>query len=175
MTAADTPPGLRARVPHEDDHFAVQLVLREWWDGMNSPDQVRERQLLLPRLFFQHFTPGSRVLETVDGTLVAFLVGFLSDTDPNSAYIHFVGVRPDHRRAGLASWLYGAFFAYAREHDRRWVHAITSPANRRSLAFHTDLGFTIDRRDTAVDGVPVHPDYDGPGIARVTFTRDLLG
>jgi len=164
---------LRTRVPDADDHSRVQRALREWWDGLDSPAQVRERELLLPRLFFQHFTPGSRVVESTDSALVAFLVGFLSDSDPAGAYIHFVGVRPDHRRAGVAASLYRGFFAYAMEHGRSRVQAITSPANQRSIAFHTGLGFTVDAGDATVDGVAVQRDYDGLGLARVAFTVDL--
>ncbi len=165
---------LLVRTPIEDDHVRVLKVLDEWWEGLNGPSGSLERQLLLPRLFFQHFTPGSRIVESVDGAIAAFIFGFLSESDSTSAYIHFVGVHPEYRRSGLGSSLYSAFFSYALENDRRWVHAVTSPENKRSAAFHTRLGFTIKAGDTFFEGTPIHRDYDGPGKPRVVFTMDLL-
>ena len=46
---------------------------------------------MLPKLFFLHFEGTSFVAEDEDGKLVAFLIGFLSQTDPEEADVHFVG------------------------------------------------------------------------------------
>jgi ribosomal protein S18 acetylase RimI-like enzyme len=62
---------------------------------------------MLPRLFFTHFRDTSFVAEDGGGGLAGFLCGFLSQTYPDQAYVHFVGVAPQHRGAGLASALYG--------------------------------------------------------------------
>lgn len=50
---------------------------------------------------------------------------------------------------------------------------VTSPGNTTSVAFHTGLGFRVDPSATLENGVPVQLDHDGPGLHRVTFTRDL--
>ena len=84
--------------------------------------------------------------------------------------MHFVGVRPDLRGAGLARTLYERFFAQVRALGCSRVDAITGPVNRRSQAFHSAMGFALGG-DTEVDGVPAYLDYDGPGEHRVTFTR----
>jgi len=165
--------GYVTRSPTEADHLRVVAAADSWWDGLKGPTGARERQLLLPRLYFQHFTRGSRIVETPDGLLAAFLIGFLSESDPSAAYIHFVGVAPEHRRGGLARSLYEGFFGYARANGRRWVHAITSPENARSIAYHTSVGFTIKPSATLVDGVPAQPGYDGAGTPRVAFVIDL--
>jgi ribosomal protein S18 acetylase RimI-like enzyme len=165
--------GFVMRMPSEADHPRVLAAVDEWWGGLKGAAGALERRLLLPRLFFQHFTRGSRIVEGDDGSIRAFLIGFLSESDPASAYIHFVGVHPDHRRSGLARSLYEGFFAYARDNGRRRVHAITSPENRRSIAYHTSLGFTITPSSMLVDGTPVQPDYDGSGNPRVTFVIDI--
>ncbi len=60
---------------------------------------------MLPRLFFVHFEGTSYVVDDGDGQLAAFLIGFLSQTDPAEAYIHFVGVSPEHRGGGLGRQL----------------------------------------------------------------------
>ena len=85
--------------------------------------------------------------------LAGFLVGFLSPSLPDAAYIHFVGVDPRERGSGLARVLYERFFALAVADGRRVVRAVTAPVNTASIAFHTAMGFTVT--------API-PDYDGP-------------
>ncbi|MER6677548.1 GNAT family N-acetyltransferase [Streptomyces sp. NPDC000983] len=160
----DLPAGLRARRLADEDHVPVLAVLDTWWGGLKGKSGSTERALLLPRLYFQHFTTTSYVIESGDGELAAFLIGFLSQTEPATAYVHFVGVDPALHGQGVGRALYQAFFALARSYGRRYVHCITSPENSSSRAFHTRLGFTASA---------VQPDYDGPGLDRVTFSIDL--
>jgi L-amino acid N-acyltransferase YncA len=112
-------------------------------------------------LFLDHFHRTSLVAETPDG-LSGFLVGIVSPSEPDEAYIHFVGVCPQARGNGLARTLYERFFQIARGHNRHVVRAVTSPVNEGSIAFHQRLGFTVNG--------PV-PDYNGPGRDLVTFER----
>lgn len=167
------PAGLSARRPTESDHPRVLAVMGRWWGGLGGDDGARQRAALVPRLFFQHFTVGSTVVEDADQELAAFLVGFVSPSRPEVGYIHFVGVDPGIRGRGLGRTLYRRFFAYAAAHGATTVACITGPANRASIAFHTRLGFTIQPGDKLVDGVDTHSDYDGPGLDRVTFARRL--
>ncbi|WP_431045438.1 N-acetyltransferase family protein [Streptomyces sp. P1-3] len=160
----DLPVGLTARRPAGEDHLRVLAVLGTWWGGLKGQAGSTERALLLPRLYFQHFTTTSFLVERDDREVAAFLVGFLSQTEPETAYVHFVGVDPALHGQGIGRALYRAFFALARSHGRRYVHCITSPENTTSQAFHTRLGFTASA---------VKPDYDGPGLDRVAFTIDL--
>jgi ribosomal protein S18 acetylase RimI-like enzyme len=62
----------------------------------------------LPKLFFDHFKNTSFIAEK-DGKIVGFLIGFLSQTYPEEAYIHFVGVHPDYRKHGIGRQLYNDF------------------------------------------------------------------
>jgi ribosomal protein S18 acetylase RimI-like enzyme len=160
----DLPAGLRARHLANEDHLPVLAVLDTWWGGLKGEAGATERALLLPRLYFQHFTTTSFLVERGGGEAAAFLVGFLSQTEPETAYVHFVGVDPALHGLGVGRALYRAFFALTRSHGRRYVHCITSPENTASQAFHTRLGFTA---------TAVRPDYDGPGLDRVTFSIDL--
>jgi ribosomal protein S18 acetylase RimI-like enzyme len=93
-----------------------------------------------------------------------FLIGILSPSRPDEAYIHFVGVAPAERRSGLAGLLYADFFDMARRDGRRVVKAITGPVNVGSIAFHQRMGFSVTG--------PI-PDYDGPGNDRMVFRREL--
>jgi GNAT superfamily N-acetyltransferase len=167
------PEGLTARRPRADDHGRVLAVMDDWWGGLGGAAGSRERALLLPRLFFQHFTDTSRLVEAADGRLAAFLIGFLSASEPGTAFVHFVGVDPALRRTGIAGALYAGFFRQATERGAHTAKCVTSPGNTTSVAFHTRLGFQVDPSAVVDNGVPVQQDYDGPGLHRVTFTRRL--
>ncbi|MFF0549668.1 GNAT family N-acetyltransferase [Streptomyces sp. NPDC004311] len=161
---SDLPAGLSARHLAHEDHLRVLGVLDTWWGGLKGAAGATERALLLPRLYFQHFATSSFLVEHDDGAIAAFLVGFLSQSEPDTAYVHFVGVDPSLHGQGVGRALYQAFFELSDSHGRRYVRCITSPENTASQAFHTRLGFTAST---------VKPDYDGPGLDRVTFTIDL--
>jgi ribosomal protein S18 acetylase RimI-like enzyme len=145
---------MRIRHAEPDDYGRVIGVVDEWWGG-------RPMAAMLPKLFFVHFRDTSFVVEE-DGDVVAFLCGFRSQTFDDEAYVHFVGVHPDHRRGGLARELYDRFFAAVA--PRSTVRAVTGPINERSIAFHRALGFEVEQVDD---------DYDGRGQARVLLVKRL--
>jgi len=98
------------------------------------------------------------------GELVGFLCGFLSQTYPDQAYVHFVGVRPDRRGGGLGRELYERFFEAALAAGRPVVRCVTAPVNEASVTFHTRLGFEIEAEV---------PDYDGSDEPRVLLRKNL--
>jgi ribosomal protein S18 acetylase RimI-like enzyme len=134
------------------DHGRVTGVIDEWWGG-------RQMAAMLPKLFFVHFHDTSFVAEQ-EGELAGFLCGFRSQTFPDEAYVHFVGVDPALRGSGLGRELYDRFFSAVA--PRTVVRAVTSPVNESSVAFHRALGFEVERIDE---------DYDGNGQARVLLVR----
>ncbi len=140
----------------ETDHPRVLAVLSDWWGG-------RDLSPLLPRLYFQHFNDASLIVEK-DGELIAFLIGFMSQSEPGLAYIHLVGVHPEQRQSGVGRLLYERFFALARARGAREVHAITAPVNIGSQTYHRRMGFEVSE---AIQ------DYDGPGDDRMTLKRQL--
>jgi predicted GNAT superfamily acetyltransferase len=137
-----------------------------WWGG-------RPMHQLLPKLFFIHFQPTSFIAEN-DGELQAFLIGFISQTDPKTAYIHFSGVAPTAREQGLGRLLYHHFFEVVKAKGCTQVECITSPVNKTSLAFHQRMGFEILPGDVQVeDNIFATSDYDGAGGTRILFRRYL--
>ena len=148
-------PQIRHATP--SDYGRVIQHVNAWWGG-------REMAPMLPKLFFLHFEGTSFVAEDDEGKLVAFLIGFLSQTDPEEAYIHFVGVAPEQRGSGIGRELYERFFATVGEHGCTLVRCVTSPVNEGSIAFHESLGFVAE--STVAD-------YDGPGEDRVLFVKQL--
>src|SRR5206468_11474123 len=137
--------------------------VNDWWDGRTMRD-------MLPKLFFVHFRQTSFVAES-DGRLVGFVVGFASQTYPDESYIHFAGVDPEFRKAGLGRALYERFFEVSRELGRRIVRCVTSPVNGGSIAFHLRMGFTAEPSQESIGGTPLAKNYDGPDGDRVLLEK----
>jgi GNAT superfamily N-acetyltransferase len=147
------------------DYQPIISVVDAWWGG-------RPMAAMLPKLFFVHFRCTS-FAAVVDGQIVAFLIGFVSQTYPDQAYVHFLGVHPARRGEGLGRLLYERFFATAASLGCRTVQCVTSPVNRNSMAFHRRMGFSLLESDVKVDGVPVAVGYDGEGEDCVILTKNL--
>lgn len=159
---------LKFRTPTVEDHLGIVSAIPEWWQTANSDTLP----LLVPKLFVQHFSDTSTLVEDGEGKLAGFLIGFRSAAQPEVGYIHFVGVRPDQRGAGLARVLYERFFDEMRSRGCTEVHAVTSIVNLRSQDFHRAMGFEF-AGDAEFDGVLGWTDYDGPGHHRVSFSREI--
>jgi GNAT superfamily N-acetyltransferase len=147
------------------DYRPVISVIDDWWNGRHMAD-------MLPRLFFEHFTDTSFAAER-DKELTGFLIGFVSQSRPREAYIHFVGVRPGERGRGLGRQLYEHFFAVVRARGCDLVRAVTAPVNHGSVRFHQQMGFDIEPGDREAEGLPITSGYDGDGHDRVRFVKHL--
>lgn len=147
------------------DYRSIICVLDAWWGGRRMSD-------MLPKLFFTHFRETSFIAE-LNGNPIGFLIGFLSQSHAEEAYIHFVGIDPDFRKQGIATALYQQFFQTAQALGRVRVRCVTSPVNQGSIAYHLHLGFEAEPSETEVEGVPYHLDYDGSGEHRVLFVKHL--
>ncbi len=139
----------------DEDYPHVIGVLNDWWGG-------REMTHLLPRLFFEHFQPTSFVIED-ENHLQAFLIGFVSQTNPNKAYIHFVGVHPKSRKKGYARKLYQLFFSTIEKLGCKQITCITSSGNEGSIQFHKSMGFTVS----------LSKDYAAEGQDRILFAKNI--
>lgn len=153
------------RNARELDYLPVISIIDNWWGGRHMAD-------MLPKLFFQHFQDTSFIAEQ-DGQIIGFLIGLVSQTIPTEAYVHFIGVHPDYRKDGVAKSLYQMFFEKVREKGCDVVRCVTSPINKTSIAFHTRMGFQIEKGTGEVDGVPVTMNYDGIRQDRVLFVKEL--
>lgn len=146
------------------DYSLVIEVVDEWWGG-------RPMAGMLPRLFLEHFSDTSFAAER-DGVLAGFLVGFVSQSRPGEAYIHFVGVHPGQRGQGLGRRLCGTFFDAVWVRGCTVVRAVTAPVNTGSIEFHRRMGFEVEPGEVR-DGIPIAVGYDGPGRDRVRFVKHL--
>jgi L-amino acid N-acyltransferase YncA len=159
---------LTFRRPVEADYPRVIDVVDEWWGG-------RKMRAVLPRMWFQHFTGTSWILETTAGRLAGFAVAFVSQDDPTTGYVRMIAADPNWRRGGLGRALYARVFDDLQARGVRRVRAITWPGNRVSVAFHLAMGFRVDDGPGTqrLYGTPAYADYDGEGEDRVVFTREL--
>jgi ribosomal protein S18 acetylase RimI-like enzyme len=148
-----------------DDYAPVVSVVDDWWGG-------RPVQAVVHRLFFEHFNRTSFAVGEV-GSPRAFLIGFVSQTQPQTAYIHLVGVHPAARALGLGRALYEHFFQAVRALGCTQVRCVTSPVNTGSIAFHSSLGFAILPGSGEQDGVPVMLNHAGEGQHRVFFQKAI--
>lgn len=146
------------------DAAPIAAAIDTWW--------ARHLHHFVHPLLLEHVGDTCLVVER-DGTMVAFLVGMLSQTHPDSAYVHFMGVHPDYRRLGLGRELYRRFFTIVRARERTVVVAETGAFNERSMLFHRSLGFDFEGGDEVVKGVPITRDFHGTGDDVVLFSRRL--
>jgi ribosomal protein S18 acetylase RimI-like enzyme len=147
------------------DHASIISALKDWWGG-------RDLTAMLPRLFLNHFYDTSFVIESRN-MMIGFLIGFLSPSIKNEAYVHFMGIHPDFRKKGLGKTVYERFFEICREQKRTIVRACTSPVNTGSIAFHRKIGFQIEPGDDEIDGIPVTRNYNRPDDHKVLFKRPI--
>jgi ribosomal protein S18 acetylase RimI-like enzyme len=128
---------------------------------------------LLPRLLFSHFSGTSLIASDAEGTLAGFIIALVSQTQPDTGFIHFVWVSPELRRHGLARQMYDRVFALLRERGCVRVEAVTIPENAGSLAFHDRMGFRARGSGGSPFDAPVIADHSGPGQHRVVLVRNL--
>jgi GNAT superfamily N-acetyltransferase len=103
--------------------------------------------------------------------VVGYLFGLFSQTAP-VAYVKFVGVRRSHQKRGIGRRLYEHFIEFAKKKGCLELKAITSPANKVSIAFHQHIGMEL-LGEPNEEGIPVVRDYSGPGIDRVVFRKKI--
>ncbi len=158
-------PQSQIRTLKVDDFPYLHQVINHWWGG-------RSVASMLPRLFFEHFASTSFAIGP-ETQPEAFLVGFISQSQPHIAYIHFVGVNPEQRQQGLARQLYEHFFVEVQAKHCHDVQCITSPVNQDSIRFHLRMGFDILPGDAEVNGIPVTRNHSGVAQDRVCFRKQF--
>jgi GNAT superfamily N-acetyltransferase len=146
-----------------EDYDRILDELDEFWDGRDT------RQLHHPFLIYEF--GNSAFVVRRGGQIVAYLLGFLSQTEP-VGYVHAIAVRASARRQGYAQRLFAHFVQFARQRGCRHVKAITPPSNAESIAFHKSLGMEL-LGEAGSDGIPAIPDYAGRGAPRVVFWKAI--
>ena len=164
--AGDEPARITFRRPTETDYPTIVRVIDDWWGG-------RKMDVLLPRLWLQHFTGTSWLALGDDGRLAGFLIGFHSPDQPAVAYCRLIATNPNLRKRGVGRALYERFFEDARAAGRTEVRAITWPGNRASIDFHRALGFDVEVGPGSQNlyGTPSQAGYDFDREDRTILVR----
>lgn len=145
---------MKIRGINKQDFDYVVSVLDRWWGG---PSSERAHPV-----FFYELGELALIAEEED-EVVGFLLGFLAPGEPPVAYVHLVGIHPDHRRRGVGKQLYERFMEQATAAGAQRMKAITTVGNDGSVRFHEALGFTVLEE----------ADYAGAGRSRVVFSKPL--
>ncbi|UTW61306.1 GNAT family N-acetyltransferase [bacterium SCSIO 12741] len=149
----------------DKDYDPIINGLNDWWGGRNMTD-------MLPRLFFKHFT-GTSLIARSEELIAGFIIGFISQDNPELAYVHFIGVNPDFREQKLGKRLYDSFFKKVAKQGIQEVECVTSIDNKASIQFHRKMGFRIVPGSSEKKGISYTQDYDGPEEHRVVFRYHL--
>lgn len=136
------------------DFGAARAVVDGWFGRPVGP--------VMHRLFFEQLGPSGIWIER-GGAPVGFLLGLISEAEPDLAYVHFHVVSPAARGAGIGRRLYAEFGARMQARGCRRIRALAPLWNSGSIAFHERLGFAGERR----------AGYVGPGEDRIVFERAL--
>jgi ribosomal protein S18 acetylase RimI-like enzyme len=136
------------------DYDEIVTQMDHWWGG---PAGVKP----LP-IFYYEFGEHALIVEEA-GSMIGFLLGFVTEGHPRVAYVHLIGIHPQYRRRGVARMLYEEFAKRAESRGAAKMKAITTAGNEGSVEFHRALGF----------GIEEVPNYAGPGFGRYVFTREL--
>jgi ribosomal protein S18 acetylase RimI-like enzyme len=127
-------------------------------------------------VFTKHFKGTSFVIENKsNNAITGFLLGLISQDNPNDSYIHLICLDPSLRGKGVAKTLVEKFIQTVSNRGCSRVCLVTKPHNHISIKFYTKLGFESYNSDKTVnmDGTSVYKDYDGPGDDKIIFIKQI--
>lgn len=148
-----------------EDHQKIIDVIPGWLEG-------KDLRAYVSKLFLIHFNNTCFIAEK-NGRLAGFLIGFLSQTQPDEAYIHFACVDPAQRMDGTARMLYRDFYNVCRDHSRTIVRSSIALENRLSIDFHLKMGFEMESGDKEIEGIQVTENYLNEKDQLVLFKKVL--
>lgn len=147
--------GLVVRSLSGDDFPRARAVVEGWFGHPVG--------LVMHRLFFEQLGPSGVWAEDERGRPAGFLLGLMSEAEPDLAYVHMHAVDPALRGRGVGRLLYTEFCARAAARGRRRVRALVAPSRTAAVRFHEALGFAGR----------LAPGHLGPGQDRIVFERLL--
>lgn len=155
------------RLIAERDFNQCVHIAKEAWP------EFKERNSIY-HLFSKHFKETCFVAE-VNGNIVGFVLGFISQTHREIGYIHLVATKPSHQRNGIATLLYNGAFLRFNHFGCSVVKCTVNPDNLGSLSFHKRLGFRpeFSGKKIRVGRVWATKDYNGVGHHMVELCRPI--
>lgn len=135
---------------------------------------VTERNSIY-HIFTKFFGNTSLVIEDETGNIIGFILGFISQVNPEDAYIHLLCVDPSFRRKNLASSLIEEYRNVVSSKGCRKIYLITGPRNKISQSFYGKMGFKVVKTDKTleINGISVIKDYNGPDDHKVLLYQNI--
>ena len=142
--------------------------------SLKCPPLATERNSVY-HIFTKFFQNTFLVVEDDSGNIIAFLLGFISQVNPEDAYIHLLCVDPSFRRKNIASALVEEYISIVSSKGSKTIYLITGPKNKISQTFYGKLGFKPVNNDKTlkIDGISVVKDYNGPEDHKVLLYRNI--
>ena len=127
-------------------------------------------------IFTKFFRSTSFVAELPSGELGGFILGFISQENPEDTYIHLLCVDPKMRGKHIGKKLVEKFAEEAALKECKKIYLITKPVNWNSISFYKKLGFLEDKNRETINilGVNAVKNYNGMGQHMVVFYK-LIG
>lgn len=127
-------------------------------------------------IFTKFFRSTSFVAELPSGELGGFLLGFISQENPEEAYIHLLCVDPKMRGKHIGKKLVEKFTEELALKNCKKIYLITKPVNWNSISFYKKLGFLEDKSLETINilGTNAVKNYNGMGQHMVVFYK-LIG
>ena len=151
----------------EEDFIAISHIAEKC-----SP-MTTERNSIY-HTFTKFFKNTSLVLEDVDDkSIKGFLLGFISQDDPQNAYIHLLCLDKSLRGNGIGLSIVDHFIHLVCAMGSKKVSLICKPYNQTAIKFYKKIGFISESSDKTVevDGLNVYKCYDGPGDDKIVFYK----
>jgi ribosomal protein S18 acetylase RimI-like enzyme len=126
-------------------------------------------------IFTKFFKSTSLVAELPSGGIGGFILGFISQENPEEAYIHLLCVDPKMRGKHVGRKLVEKFIDEVTLRECKKICLITKPINWNSISFYKKLGFLEDKSQETINilGVNAVKNYNGMGQHMVVFYKSI--
>ncbi len=159
---------LKIRNAQEEDFIAIAELAEDC-----SPMETERNSIY--HIFTKFFKSTSLVAELPSGEMAGFLLGFISQENPEEAYIHLLGIDSKFRRRGIGKELIEKYLDILTLKGCKKVSLITKPINWNSISFYRKLGFLEDKSQDTINimGVTAIRNYNGMGEHMAVFYKLL--
>lgn len=127
-------------------------------------------------LFTRHFKKTSFVVEdNSNHKILGFLLGFISQDDPEESYIHLLCLDSELRGGGIGKILMNQFAETVSKNGCKQIKLVTKPHNKISINFYLKMGFKSCKSSETFEseGLNVYKDFDGPDQDKIIFIKSL--
>lgn len=104
-----------------------------------------------------------------NNAVIAAVIAFRSQDNPDDVYIQDVVTHPDHRQRGIAHLLLDTLRHQATTWGCRGLYLTSEPDNHAAHATWKSLGFTNIPGDHTINGISLISNYKGPGKHRAVY------